>query len=235
MLQNLCKIAVLVLFSVNAQAKAVTTQALPYTSNWDVAQVNVEELAQVAAIVPLEIANDCSGRSSLDHPAILEGIDWNQIVTIGEQVWKIIEANKPVVNVTTQVVHALPRGLTCWADLEHWHAPVVKSYEVKYKNGFGMEVVKFRFRLQYNYGGGKGQLGQYLANATVVPSELNVMWGYTFNADMAVDQAVNLGTLTSPVAGLGMNLNWTVKTVFKESRNSVGFFVQGDGVTTSNN
>ena len=234
MLQNISKLTILILFSVNAQAKTLAVQSLPILSMWDVAQVKVAELPQVFAYSPLAIENDCSS-SAVERPFALEGISWDEIFTIGEKIWKIIDANKPVVNVTTQVVHALPRGLKCWADLEHWRAPVVKSYEVKYKNGFGMEVVKFRFRLQYNYGGGLGDLGQYIANATVIPAELNVMWGYTFNADMGVDQAVNLGTLGNPLAGLGMNLNWSVKTVFKESRNSFGFFLQGDGVTMANN
>jgi hypothetical protein len=150
-------------------------------------------------------------------------------VAIGQKVWEIIEKNKPVVNVETPVAHALPRGLECWADLEHWQAPRTASYEVVYKNGFGLEVVKFRFRLHYTYGGGKAELGQYLANVTVMPGELNVMWGYTFGARVEVGQAVNLGSHANPTAGLELNVRWNVKTVLKESENSFHYFVQGDG------
>lgn len=55
------------------------------------------------------------------------------------------------------------------------------------------------------------------------------MWGYTFNARVEVPGAVNLGTSASPVAGLELNLHWNVKTVVKESENSVHFFVDGHG------
>ena len=94
-----------------------------------------------------------------------------------------------------------------------------------------MEDVKFRFRLQYTYGGGHSGIGKYLANVTVMPAEVSVSWGYTFNADVQVLNAVNVGTSLSPVAGLELNLKWQVKTVLKESDNSFNFFVQGDGVS----
>lgn len=65
------------------------------------------------------------------------------------------------------VAHALPRGLRRWTDLERWSPPETKTYEVVYKNKFGMEVVKFRFRLQYTYGGRRSGRGRYLANVSV--------------------------------------------------------------------
>ena len=144
MLQNLSMIVFLAFVSLNAQAGTVATQSLPIVNGWDIARVTVSEAPDAGGPIALNVANDCS-TLNLNRPRALEGIDWNTIIAIGEKIWQIVEANKPVVNVTTQVVHALPRGLVCWSDLEHWHAPVVKAYEVSYKNGFGYEVVKFRF------------------------------------------------------------------------------------------
>jgi hypothetical protein len=109
----------------------------------------------------------------------------------------------------------------------------VETYEVAYKNLFGMEVVKFHFRLAYTYGGGRAGAGRYLANVSVLPAELNVLWGYTFNAEVQVMPAVNLGNVTSPVAGLEVNVVWQVKTVLKESDNSVHYFVRGDGLNSN--
>lgn len=198
---------------------------------WDVTSV---ELHQVQEDVPADILVNNNCNQTVEAMGL--SIGWSDIITIGEKVWSIVEANKPVVTVTSApTAAALPRGVNCWSDLAGWQAPKIQSYEVSYKNGFGIEVVKFRFRLQFNYGGGSSGKGKYLANVSVMPAEINVLWGYTFNADVNVEDAVNLGTMDSPMAGLGLNLKWTVKTVLKESDNSFHFFVQGDGVSTSTN
>jgi hypothetical protein len=233
MLRNILSLMALSLFALNAQAASIT-QVLPASSVWDISSVTLTEVDEKVAPAIL-VENDCTTLGVEKPAGILDGIDWSSVVAMGEKVWQVIEANKPVVNVKTPVVHALPRGLSCWADLEHWHAPQVKSYDVVYKNGFGMEAVKFRFRLQYTYGGGKGEMGRYIANATVMPAELNVLWGFNFDAGVEVEQAVNLGTLDNPMAGLEMNLKWTLKNVFSESQNSFHFFVQGDGISQAVN
>lgn len=199
---------------------------------WDVQKVEMQMVDEGPSIDIFAVENDCTKLNSV-RPMLLDNISWDQIIAIGEKVWEIVKAGKPVVKIETPVAHALPRGLECWADLEHWQAPRTQTYEVKYKNGFGMEVVKFRFRLHYTYGGGKAEKGQYLANVTVLPAELNVMWGYNFDARVEVAQAINMGTTENPMAGLELNLRWNVKTVLKESENSFHFFVQGDGVSKS--
>ena len=112
------------------------------------------------------IDNNCSKFTPSAEP-----IGWADIINAGQQLWKVIEDNKPVVHVETPVAHALPRGLSCWSDLERWQTPRTEGYEVAYENGFGKEVVKFRFRLQYTYGGRRKGHGRYLANVTVLPAE----------------------------------------------------------------
>jgi hypothetical protein len=210
---------------------------LTATSAWasplDVKSVELKLIEDQPSIQALD-TKDCAQLTALaGEDSILDEIGWDQIVNIGQKVWEIVQAGKPVVNIETPVAYALPRGLNCWTDLEHWQAPRTQVYEVSYKNGFGMEVVKFRFRLHYTYGGGKAELGQYLANVSVLPAELNVLWGYNFDAKVEVQPAINLGTKENPIGGLELNVRWTVKTVLKESINSFHFFVQGDGVAKS--
>lgn len=198
---------------------------------WDLQKVSIKKIGDQIAIESLN-TKDCAQTATLNEGSF-DGITWDQIVNIGQKVWEIVQAGKPVVHMETPVANALPKGLLCWTDLEHWQAPRTQTYEVIYQNGFGMEVVKFRFRLHYTYGGGKADRGQYLANVTVLPAELNVMWGYNFDAKVEVQPAVNLGTTENPIGGLELNVRWTVKTVVKESINSFHFFVQGNGETKS--
>jgi hypothetical protein len=204
---------------------------------WDIASVQLTQIDE--QVQPMDIAADENCDVQIMKPmdlSTLGEIGWGDIINIGQKVWDIVKAGKPVVVVNqAPMASALPRGLTCWNQLDSWQAPKVSSYEVSYKNGFGMEAVKFRFRLQYTYGGGKNGKGKYLANVTVMPAEINVLWGYTFNAGIDVEQAVNLGTQDNPMAGLALNLKWTVSTVLKESDNSFHFFVQGDGVSQAQN
>jgi hypothetical protein len=214
-----------------------SAHAAEISGPWDISSVDMVQIDEQAQPMDATTTPECDVQ--LARPTDLSSlgeISWADIVNIGQKVWEVVQAGKPVVNVHgAPMAFALPRGLTCWNQLDSWQAPKVNSYEVTYKNGFGMEVVKFRFRLQYTYGGGKSGKGKYLANVTVMPAEINVLWGYTFNANVDVQQALNLGTTDSPVAGLEMNLKWSVSTVLKQSENSFHFFVQGDGVSQAQN
>lgn len=196
---------------------------------WEIQKVEVEEV-QDPQFAPLATEDGCDPKDHRNSP-FGTGVSLEDIVMIGEQVWKIVEQNKPVVTFKAPVVHALPRGLSCWSDLEQWQPPKTRTFEVIYLNGFNMEAVKFRFRLHYTYGGGSQGKGRYLANVTVMPAELNVLWGYNFDAFVEAVDAVNLGTRESPLAGLELNMKWTVRTWAKESQSTFHFFVQGDGAS----
>lgn len=213
-----------------------TVHAEPSESQgiFDITSVEIHEVTEDVPPT-IQVESDCT-LSPFDAPDLgTPDVDIGQIITIGEKVWQIIQDNKPVVNVKTAVASALPRGVTCWTDLENWQPPKTQSYEVTYKNYFGMEVVKFRFRLQYTYGGTYDGKGKFLSSVTVIPAELNVLWGYTFNADVELSPAVNLGSKTDPLAGLELDLKWSVNTVMKASQNSFHFFVQGDGALQAQN
>ena len=151
------------------------------------------------------------------------------MIKIGAKIWKIIEANKPVVNVETKVAHALPFNVKCWMDLENWQMPKSYKYNVKYTNLFGIDVVNFTFRVLYTYGATYDGHGQYLSNVSIHPAELDVAWGYTFNSKVETGRLINLGTKLDPVAGMELKLNWQIATPLKDSQSSEIFFVTGRG------
>ena len=117
-------------------------------------------------------------------------------------------------------------------DLESWKVPKVYRYNVVYTNLFGVDVVNFTFRVVYSYGGSYEGRGRYLANVSVHPAELDVLWGYTFNSKVEVQRLLNLGTKQDPVAGMEMKLSWQVSTPIKDSQQTKIFFVTGNGEVT---
>ena len=172
--------------------------------------------------------NDCSEFSM--YPMADEAdFSIEDIVNVGKEVWKIIEANKPVVHVDMPVAHAMPKGVQCWSDLEKWQNPKSVVYHIEYKNLFGMSVVDFRFRVSYVYGGSFNGQGLYLANVAVTPANLDVAWGYKVDATSVVGQTVNLGTKENPEAGISLSVRWHIQTVVKDSDNTENFFIRANG------
>lgn len=154
----------------------------------------------------------------------------DKVINMGRKVWAIVEANQPVVNVELNSANALPMGVQSWDSLQGWEAPSSRLYTYTYRNGFRMNVVKFSFRVLYTYGGSVNGKGRYLANVTVVPARLNVMWGYKFDAKASVPSVLNASRIAGePIAAAEVLVDWTVKTVLKHSRRSASFYVRGDG------
>ena len=154
----------------------------------------------------------------------------DRIIAIGDKIWKIIEKNKPVVTVTTQNVDLVPSGVRDWTQLQGWKAPQSRVYQTLYKNGYGMNVVEFNYRVIYTYGGNVNGKGQYLARVEIEPAVLNVAWGYKFSAQGEAFNPTNAGTHKKPIAAMELRLNWQVNTVLRHMQESTRFYVRGDGL-----
>ncbi|MBI2605062.1 MAG: hypothetical protein HYW49_03170 [Deltaproteobacteria bacterium] len=158
-----------------------------------------------------------------------DGVDIETIVNLGKELWQFIVDNKPVVNIRTDRATALPKGVTRASELEGWMGPTLKTYEMSFENGYGLEVIDFKFRVNYTYNGSYDGQGQYLANVTIIPALVDVAWGYTFNARVAIPSVLNVGTKAAPVAGVEIQLRYSVDTVVKHYEQTYDFFVRGDG------
>lgn len=179
------------------------------------------------------LLDECSSGSNQPFAAQpnngLDTVLIDQIINYAQKVWDVIVANKPVMNLSEMTANALPQGINCWTGLSNWELPNSTVYHVSYKNGFGMEVVNFKFRLFYTYGGKFEEVGSYLANVSVTPMQVDVAWGFEFNAHTEVEQVLNIGPLADPVAGMELAMKWRVDTPFKASASQVRYFVTGDG------
>ena len=152
----------------------------------------------------------------------------DQIINIGKKIWNIVEAGKPVVNVKFDTANALPRGVTCWADMSGWSIPQTQLYTVNYENGWGMTVVSFTYRLTFTGKGNVNGIGQYITNATFMPANIKVAWGFQFDATADIPSVFNQGTKENPLAGMQMNMNWRVRSAVTDIQQSETYFVSGD-------
>lgn len=156
-------------------------------------------------------------------------VDLETIINLGKELWQFIVDNKPVVNIRTDRATALPKGVTHASELEGWMGPTLKTYQMSFENAYGYEVIDFKFRVNYTYNGSYEGQGQYLANVTIIPALVDVAWGYTFNARVAIPSVLNVGSKTAPVAGIEIQIRYSVDTVMKHYEETHDFFVRGDG------
>ncbi len=160
---------------------------------------------------------------------LTDTVSLNKIINLGVKVYKFIEKNKPVVTTQSAYSTATPQGIRCWETLESWSAPESRTYRYSYKNGFGVTVVDFEFKLVFTYGGQLDGYGNYLTHVQMMPTKVDVAWGYTLDASAKILDPVNLGTVEDPIGGLEAQITWTIDTIVKHGEKTVPIFVDGLG------
>lgn len=157
----------------------------------------------------------------------------NQIIALGEKIYKIIEKGKPVLQTAYAPISVIPKAKdgspVDMFQTSNWSRPVTRSYEISYKNGFNMSVVKFKFTLIFSYGGKYLDKGKYITAAQIVPSDVEVAWGYSVSATMNLDSIMNHGSIVDPLAGANLRLNYKIDTVVKAEERNILFYIGGDG------
>ncbi|KAL9655668.1 hypothetical protein ABK040_002328 [Willaertia magna] len=166
----------------------------------------------------------------------LGGLDINQILDYASKAWEFIKKNEPVQNFKNFYANALPKGVSSGNDLNSWSAPKSKGYKIVFENTLGMSVVSFHYHLIYQYGGQTANgKGRYLDGVHFAPTDIEVMWGFTFDCNVEVPSIVNAGTATDPIAQMMIELQYSIKSLLKVITNTVSFSVRGDGVVTKLN
>jgi hypothetical protein len=154
---------------------------------------------------------------------------FDQIVNLGQKMWRLVEEGRPVVSTRWATASALPEGIQNWFSMSGWDNPRARVYRVEYKNLYGITVVDFSFRVTYTAGGSFQGKGQYLSRVSVEPASVLVRWGYQFDATAEVANVVNVGSSSSPIGGMELLLRWKVSTVMNEVEQTASYFVRGDG------
>lgn len=154
------------------------------------------------------------------------------IVALGEEIYALVDKGRPVMKTSYAPISVLPtKGdkAVSILDMEGWQMPSKRTYEIIYKNLYGMEVVKYRYSVIFSYGGKYNGKGAYITGAQIVPVSVSVSWGYSFSATMKLASLQNYGTVVDPVAGVTMSMEYTVETIMKASLETDSYLVTGKG------
>jgi hypothetical protein len=207
-----------------SKAELRRAQEDPRRYTLDESSVRIEDLGP--ALNPSDILPPPPGGG---NPDVIPRL--NDILNLGQRLWAIVEANRPVVDVGNSYASALPGGLERWTDLTGWSPPKGVIYRLTAKNLYGMSMVDVRFSVQRTYGGSFHGKGKYLTAVTVLPLSVDVGSGYRFDLGAAVPDSsvVNVGTPEDPIAAMTPVLTWRVRTVLKDSQGRAMYYVRGDG------
>ncbi len=154
--------------------------------------------------------------------------DINEIINLGEKIWKIIEKNKPVVNVKYAYANAVPKGIKGPEELESFSPLQFKSFRKFGKNGFGSTVFDVTYTLAHRYNGRYQGRGRFLDAVTVLPHKVEVLWGYTLNFNVTRVSTANVGNEKDPVASVAMEMDFQVSTILKASQYRNLYEFRGD-------
>lgn len=210
------------LFSLSSFAQTANSNKIQFVSK----TVAVEDF-EVNQLTP----SSTLGGSITDilNPLNEVNIVMDQIVNMGQRVWNIVAKGKPVVNYQQYTASALPSGIEAWQQMQGWAGKAI-TQEISVINGFGTEKVKFVYRVVFLYNGNVNGTGKYLGYATIEPANIKVGWGgYTFNAQVAVPEVFNMGTSANPIAGMKIQVKYSVDTIVQHDEYTDSFFITGSG------
>jgi hypothetical protein len=113
-------------------------------------------------------------------------------------------------------------GLAGFSDLQS------QSVRLWGTNGFGMTVYDVTLTAVHQFGGNYNGKGKYLETVTILPSNVEVLWGYTVNYNVDNVTVLNGGTSDDPVAMIALQAKFKVETVIKHSEMNTVYQFRGD-------
>jgi hypothetical protein len=149
--------------------------------------------------------------------------------------WDLVVASKPVANVESKHVSALPVMADYhWTKLTGWKPERSVVQKLTITNLWKMKTIEATYGIKLLFGGGVKGRGQYIASARVVPSQVKVLPGYDFDLGVEVVSVNNVGMEYDPNAQLILQLNFRVQSrlgtlVVKKDEWKERYLLQGDG------
>lgn len=160
----------------------------------------------------------------------------NELIALGERVYEIVKKGKPVLTTSYAPISVLPKDSSGNAvdifQTSNWSMPKTRKVKLQYKNLYGASVVSFDYTVLFVHSGKYNGKGAYLTSVQVVPSNINVSWGFEFDATMKLVGLQNHGSVESPVAGAIVQMSYRASSVLKVIETNDQFHVTGRGQIT---
>lgn len=134
------------------------------------------------------------------------------IVALGEDIYTLVQKGKPT-NVTEYApISVVPKDPATKEvvdpfELEGFSMPVQKNFTARLKDG-GKEVINFKYKVLYSYGGSYNGAGKYLTGVIIIPGSVKTNFGWNFTATMRLSGIMNHGTKASPIAGVMITVKY---------------------------
>jgi hypothetical protein len=162
-----------------------------------------------------------------------DDVSLDVVLNYAKKAWEFIEKNKAVYDPAKPFYgNALPKGVTNAFELYGWKTPVAISYQMKWKNLYGITVCDLTYTVSFIPGGksedAKGNVGLYLDRITVIPTDVFVTWGWKADASVSISSINNAGSKTSPVAAAVVDIQFTIGALTKDVIHH-SFHVRADG------
>ena len=152
------------------------------------------------------------------------------IANIALEIWKIIEDNRAVLTVSRQNVKALPNiAKYDWTSLTGWKPEHGVEISLKVKNVYGIEVINLTYVVNAIYGGSVKGIGKFIASARVVPKNIDVLWGFNMDVNVAEVSVQNIGTEKNPVAAITLDVGVTYGSIMRQTSFTNTYRIEGDG------
>lgn len=229
---------VLTLFiSLNLYAEKVRLPIVS-TMNEGIEKVDAEDpMFKISSITVEEVETPYVYQALEDKGTLSDvAMTLDKLIAIGKKIWKIIEDNKPVVNTDfAAAISVIPQiqgetdPVATFSMMSSWSIPKAKSFRVIYKNGFGMEVIKFDYTVMFQYNGKYEGKGNYLTGVTVFANNIEVSWGFHFDAKSSLVTVSNMGSKVDPVAAATIQIDYKSETVVRNVSSTQMFYVTGKG------
>jgi hypothetical protein len=163
-------------------------------------------------------------------PTRTGSIKIDEIIAIGEKIWKFIDDNKPVVTQRFGGLSILPGQVKSLEEMEGWSEPQVKIYKTVFKNKLGMNPIEFTYRVSYTYGGSYEGVGKFISRVEIEPAHIKALWGYKLDAQSELLNIHNAGSKNNPVAAVDIRVSYTINNVLLHTQESSRFYLTGGGL-----
>ena len=151
-----------------------------------------------------------------------------EIINLGQAIWKVVEAGKPVLTSKNAYASALPANVKSAGELENFSPLQFKSYTKRATSWYYGTAFEITYTLAHKYHGSFEGKGQYLDAVTVLPHKVDVSWAYNLNVGVEKISVSNLASKESPVGCLVMEFAMTVTSWFRTTQYKNLYEFRGD-------